>query len=216
MTSYRLHCFALSGSAYKVALYLNCAGLKWEAVPVDFLKGQTRDPKWRDEINDMGEAPVLEADGKRYSQSGAILSWLAETTVKFVPNGADERYDALRWILFDNHKFTSYFATHRFLNSIAPQAPDPAVLGFLKTRVDAAFAIVEKHLATRKFMLGAKPTIADFSLIGYMYYPSEETGYDLAKSHPAIYAWTQRMRFLPGWKGPYELMPGVRPELRKG
>jgi len=188
----------------------------WELVPVAFFKGATREEGWRASVNEMGEVPVLEHRGERLTQSGVILDYLSTVLGTFGGRGEAESREIWRWILFDNHKFTSYFATHRFLNSIAPQAPDPAVLGFLKTRVDAAFAIVEKHLATRKFMLGAKPTIADFSLIGYMYYPSEETGYDLAKSHPAIYAWTQRMRFLPGWKGPYELMPGVRPELRKG
>jgi glutathione S-transferase len=215
MSTYRLHCFSLSGNAYKVALYLNCAGLAWEPVPVEFLRGQTREAAWRDAVNQMGEAPVLEVDGRQLSQSGAILSWLAEATGKFAPANANERYEALRWILFDNHKFTSYFATHRFLLSIAPQPPDPSVLAFLRARTDAAFGIVEKHLADRKFLIGPKPTIADFSLIGYMYYPVEETGYDLAKTHPAIYAWSQRMRFLPGWKGPYDLMPGGRPQLRK-
>jgi glutathione S-transferase len=35
----------------------------------------------------MGEVPVLEVDGKRMSQSGAILLWLAETTGKFAPTG---------------------------------------------------------------------------------------------------------------------------------
>jgi glutathione S-transferase len=43
-----------------------------------------------------------------------------------------------------------------------------------------------------------------------VYYPVEEHGYDWAKSHPNIHAWTERMRALAGWKGPYELMPGER------
>jgi glutathione S-transferase len=53
-------------------------------------------------------------------------------TDKFAPETDDERNEALRWILFDNHKFTSYFATYRFMKSLAPQAPDPAVMAFLK------------------------------------------------------------------------------------
>jgi glutathione S-transferase len=213
--TYRLHCFSLSGNAYKVALYLNCAGLPWEAVHVQFMDGQTRDPAWRSATNPMGEAPVLEAGEKRLSQSGAILTYLAETTGHFAPATPDERYEALRWILFDNHKFTSYFATYRFLRALAPTAPAPGVLEFLKGRVDGAFAIVDKHLASNTFILGAKPTIADFSLIGYMYYPPEETGYDVQVSHPNIHAWTERMKALPGWKGPYDLMPGGRPNVVK-
>jgi glutathione S-transferase len=34
MAQYKLHCVGASGNAYKVALYLNCAGLDWEPVGV--------------------------------------------------------------------------------------------------------------------------------------------------------------------------------------
>ena len=210
MAQYKLHCFCQSGNSYKVALYLSCAGLDWEPVFVDFFKGATRAPEWRQGLNAMGEAPVLEHGGRRLAQSGAILTWLAEKTGKFAPAGDDARLEALRWILFDNHKFTSYFATYRFLHALAPQAPDASVLTFLKARFDAAAAIVDKHLAGSKFMVGDRPTIADFSVAGYVFYPVEEHGYDWAKSHPNIHAWKERIRALPGWKGPYDLMPGER------
>ena len=210
MARYKLHCFCQSGNSYKPALYLNCAGLDWEPVLVEFFKGATREAKWRESVNEMGEAPVLEAEGQKLSQSGVILTHLAQTTGKFAPKDEAERLEALRWMLFDNHKFTSYLATYRFLKAFAQPAPDANVLAFLKGRFDAAAAIVDKHLAKSKFMVGDKPTTADFSLAGYVYYPVEEHGYDWAKTHPNIHAWTERLRALPGWKGPYELMPGER------
>ena len=215
MTQYRLHCVGGSGNAYKVALYLNCAGLDWEPVGVDFAGGQTRDASWRADANAMGEVPVLEMDGRRMSQSGAILIWLAETTGKFAPAGADERFEALRWILFDNHKFTANYAMHRFQNSLTPEPVHPAILSFLRARVESSFAIVEKHLTDRPFVLGERPTIADFSMAGYVYYPPEETGFDIAADFPALHAWRQRLAVLPGWKPPYELMPvGRSPPVR--
>jgi glutathione S-transferase len=210
MPEYKLHCFCQSGNSYKPALYLNCAGLDWEPVFVDYMNGATRDAKWRESVNEMGEAPVLEHMGRKLSQSGVILTYLAEKTGKFAPASEDQKLEALRWMLFDNHKFTSYLATYRFLKAFLPQAPDPNVVAFLKGRFDAAAAIVDKHLAGSKFMAGDVPTIADFSVAGYVYYPTEEHGYDWAKTHPHIHAWTDRMRALPGWKGPYELMPGQR------
>ncbi|WP_204314483.1 glutathione S-transferase family protein, partial [Klebsiella aerogenes] len=70
--------------------------------------------------------------------------------------------------------------------SLAGKPADPAVLGFLRSRIDAALAIVEAHLAERPFIVGGRPTIADLSLAGYMFYPIAETGYDLAASHPHI------------------------------
>jgi glutathione S-transferase len=153
---------------------------------------------------------VLDIGPKKLTQSGAILIYLAELTDKFAPENDDERNEVLRWILFDNHKFTSYFATYRFMKAFAPQDPDPAVMAFLKGRFDAAAGIVDKHLGQSKFMVGDRPTIADFSLCGYMFFPVEEHGYDWAKSHPNIHAWTQRLKALPGWKDPYELLPGER------
>ena len=71
MAQYRLHCFCQSGNSYKAALYLNCAGLDWEPVFVDFFKGATRDAKWRESVNEMGEAPVLEIGAARSSASRA-------------------------------------------------------------------------------------------------------------------------------------------------
>jgi glutathione S-transferase len=210
MAQYKLHCFCQSGNSYKVALYLACAGLDWEPVFVDFMHGATRDPKWRESVNEMGEAPVLETATGKLSQSGAILVQLAERTGKFAPQNEAEYTEALRWILFDNHKFTSYLASYRFLKSFAPQAADPSVLAFLKARFDAAARILDKHLAHAKFAIAERPTIADFSLAGYVFYPLEEHGYDWASTHPNIHAWSERVRAFPGWKDPYQLMPGER------
>jgi len=214
MAYYKLHCIGASGNSYKLALYLNCAGLDWEPVGVDFAGGQTRDANWRADTNAMGEVPVLEVNGQRMSQSGAILIWLAETTGKFAP-GTDERFEALRWILFDNHKFTNNYAMHRFQNSLTAEPVHPAILAFLRSRVEASYSIVDKHLMDRPFVLGDRPTIVDFSMAGYVYYSPEETGFDIAADYPALDAWRQRLAALPGWKPPYELMPvGSSPPVR--
>jgi glutathione S-transferase len=205
--AYRLHCVGASGNSFKVALFLNCAGLDWEPVGVNFAGGQTRDAAWRATINGMGEVPVLEFDGRRMSQSGAILTWLAETHGVFGPAGAEERFETLRWLLFDNHKFTGSFAAHRILHSMMPEPAHPTVLAYMRSRVESAFSIVDNHLADRRFMLGDRPTIVDFSLAGYVYYPTVETGFDLAATFPALNTWRERLALLPGWKPPYELMP---------
>lgn len=214
MAEYRLHCFAQSGNAYKPALMLALAGADWEPIFVDFFKGQTRDPAWREDLNAMGEAPVLEHKGKRLTQSGAILTYLSRRLGVFGHADEDEEMEILRWILFDNHKFTSYFATHRFMFSLMGKPADPAVLSFLHGRVASALGVVEKHLATRRFLVGDTPTIADLSLLGYMYYPPAESGFDLAASHPAIHTWRERFKAMPGWRHPYDLMPGAPPDWR--
>src|SRR5688572_29442112 len=108
VAEYRLHCFAQSGNAYKAALMLALTGADWEPVWLDFFNGAARNPDWREAVNDMGEAPVLEHGDRRLSQSGVILTYLSRRFGKFGPESEDEELEILRWMLFDNHKFTSY------------------------------------------------------------------------------------------------------------
>ena len=203
MAEYRLYCAGVSGNAYKAALMLNLSGCDWEPVAVDFLAGATRQDSFRQEVNELGEIPVLEHGPRRLTQSGAILTYLAEKTGRFGGRDEEERFEILRWILFDNHKFTSYFATLRFLVGIQKSGEGP-VTEFLRGRAQTAFGIVEKHLAERQFIIGDRPTIADISMVGYLY-STEETGLDRAP-YPNIIGWAKRIAALPGWAPPYDLM----------
>lgn len=207
---YRLHGFCQSGPTFKVAFLLRALGQPWEPVFVDFMTGVTRTEPWREQTNPMGEAPVLEDGTRRLTQSGVILGYLAKKHGAYEGATEDDRLEVLRWLFFDNHKFTSYFATYRFLKAFGPAAPDPAVMAWLRARMDAAFAIVDKHLAGRAWMVGGAATIADFSLCGYLFYPPEESGYEVAGRYPHIEAWLARLRGLPGWASPYDVLPGAR------
>ena len=157
MTVYRLHCFGQSGNAYKVAVLLQALRQPWTPVHVtfaDFAAGLTRTDAWRQERNAMGEVPVLESGSESLTQSAAILLWLASKHGEYGGDSERDRQEVLRWLFFDNHKFTSYFATLRFMKSFGPATPDPAVMKFLSSRIDNAFGIVEKHLSTREYLVG--------------------------------------------------------------
>ena len=203
MAEYRLYCSGVSGNSYKAALMLSLCSCDWEPVVIDYLGGATRQEAWRQDVNELGEIPVLAHGARRLSQSGVILTYLAERTGRFGGRDEDEKLEILRWILFDNHKFTSYFATLRFLVGIQKTGESP-VTEFLRTRAQTAFGLVERHLAGREFMLGDRPTIADISMVGYLYY-TEETGLDRAP-YPNITGWAKRIAALPGWAPPYDLM----------
>ena len=208
MPDYQLYCFAQSGNAYRAALMLNLIGADWEPVFVDFFgKGVQRTPEFREQINEMGEAPVLVHGKKKLTQSGVILTYLAEKSGKFLPQGDDERLEAMRWILLDNQKVNGFLGPYRFLKNWAPQ-PNPGAMEFLKSRVQNNLGIVDKRLTKAPFLLGERPTIADVSLAGYSFYPAEEFGFEIAEGRPGIAAWRERIRALPGWAHPYDLMPG--------
>ena len=209
MPEYELHCFAQSGNAYRAALMLNLIGADWAPVFVDFfVKGEQRTPDYRANINEMGEAPVLVHGDKKLTQSGVILTYLAERSGQYRPEGEDERLEALRWIIFDNQKVNGFLGPYRFLRVFAKPPGDPKVLAFLKGRADSALAIFDKRLSRGPYVLGAMPTIADISLSSYLYYPADEFGFDIATQHKNIGAWLDRMKALPGWAHPYDLMPG--------
>jgi glutathione S-transferase len=209
MAEYQLYCFAQSGNAYRAALMLNLIGAAWEPLYVDFFaKGATRTPEYRSSVNEMGEVPVLVHGDKKLSQSGVILTYLAERSKKFLPRNEDDRLEALRWIIFDNQKVNGYLGPFRFLRIFAKPAGHPVVLEFLKGRIDNSLAILDKRLDGRRYLIGSEPTIADLSLVAYLYYPAEEFGFDIASQHKNIAAWLDRIKALPGWAHPYDLMPG--------
>ena len=209
MSDYQLYCFAQSGNAYRAALMLNLIGTDWEPVWVDFFgAGVQRQPGYREGVNEMGEVPVLVDGDRKLTQSGVILTYLARKSGQFQPQGEDEELEALRWIIFDNQKVNGFLGPYRFLKNFAKPAGDPAVMAFMKGRIDGALGIVNKRLTKVPFLVGDKPTIADISLAGYLYYPAEEFGFDIASEHPAIGAWLERIKALPGWGHPYDLMPG--------
>ncbi len=203
MAEFELYCFGESGNSYKAALMMTLSALDWAPRRVAFMDGETRGAAFRSEVNEMGECPTLAHRGRLLSQSGAILDYLVQRSGRFGWSNDDERREVLRWLLFDNHKFTSYIATHRFMTHFMKQ--DNEVTRFFKARADGALKIVDKHLAGREWIALERPTIADLSMAGYMYYDGE-LGFDFADL-PAIAAWRERIRKLPGWRGPYELMP---------
>ena len=205
MAEYTLYCFAQSGNAYKAALMLALCRADWTPRHVDFFNGETRTPEYRTNVNEMGEVPVLEHRGRRLSQSGVILEYLSGALGLLRARNDDERREILCWLLWDNHKLTSYIATLRFLVHFQKTGETP-VTEFLRGRVKTSLAILDKHLSQQAFAVGDRLTIADLSMCGYLFWP-EEFGADWTE-YPNIAVWLARIRSEPGWVHPYELMPG--------
>jgi len=202
----KLYCFGESGNAYKCALALTFADMDWEPVYVDFFNGEARSPAFK-AINEMGEVPVLIDGDTTLTQSGVILDYISSKTGKLGGRSAAERREVLRWMFWDNHKLSTQIGTTRFLSNFLPEAKRPeGVIPFLQGRLKAAYKVLEDHLTAQKWIVGDGLTIADLSCCGYLYYP-EPYGFDRA-DWPHISAWLDRIAATPGWKHPYELMPG--------
>ena len=199
----KLYCFGESGNAYKAALTMTLAGYDWEPVWVDFFHGASRSPDFL-AINEMGEAPVFTEGDLTLTQSCVIQLHVAEKTGKFLDG---ERNEILRWLFWDGQKGSGQQGALRFLMNFVPEDKRPAeAIKWLSGRVMTALGVLDRHLEGRNWVAGDAPTLADLACCGYLYYP-EPWGFD-RKALPHIDRWLDRIAALPGWKHPYDLMPG--------
>ena len=110
-------------------------------------------------------------------------------------------------MLWDNHKLSSVAGMTRFLMNFLPEDKRPKeVIGFMQGRLQRRLRHPERHLEGRDWIVGDGLTNADLSCCGYLYYP-EPFGFVRA-DWPNIDAWLTRLSNTPGWKAPYDLMPG--------
>ncbi|MEM8749821.1 MAG: glutathione S-transferase [Pseudomonadota bacterium] len=206
MADYTLHCFLQSGNAYKPALMLQLAGADWDAAFVDFMNGAHKSPEFR-AINEMGEVPVLidHTQGDAViTQSGVMLWHLADRFDQFAARNAEEHREVLRWILFDNHKFTGSLSVFRFMHHFMKQGDSPEAQ-FMKGRMIQAFKTVDRRLQSRDWIAADRATIADISLAGYCFWPDHyETDWN---DYPGIKAWLERIENLPNYATPEQILP---------
>lgn len=202
----KLYCFGESGNAYKAALTMELAEADWEPVFVDYFNGEARGPEFR-ALNPMGEVPVMVDGDLILSQSGAIQDYVASKSGKLGGRSANMRREIMRWILWDNHKLSSQAGSLRFQMNFLPESKRiPEVIAFMESRLKSAYKILNDELADKNWLVSGEITMADIACCGYLYYP-EPFGFD-RKEWPHIDAWLDRIAATPGWKHPYDLMPG--------
>lgn len=199
----QLYCFGESGNCYKAALTMTLAGYDWQPVWLDFFHGAARTPDFM-ALNEMAEAPVLVDGDLTLTQSCVIQLHIAEKTGKLL-NG--DRSEILRWLFWDGQKGSGQQGPLRFLMNFLPDEKRPReTIHWLSGRVLTALGTLDRHLAGRDWIVGQEPTIADTACCGYLYYP-EPFGF-ARTDFPNVSRWLDRIAALPGWKHPYDLMPG--------
>ena len=170
--------------------------------------GGSRTDAYREQ-NVMAEAPLLVDGDFSLSQSGAIQQYITDKTSKF-GGEAGEKYEVLRWVLWDNHKLSSQAGMTRFLMNFLPEDKRPdQVIKFNQGRLAAAYNTLNTHLEGRDWVVGRDVTNADLSCCSYLYY-SEPFGFNRT-DFPNIDRWLGNISALGGWKHPYDLMPRAFP-----
>jgi len=203
----KLYCFGESGHSYKAALALQLAEIDWTPIFVDFFNGETRSDQYRNQVNEMGEAPVLVDGDIKLTQSGVIQNYLYNKTGKHGGKDEAEKLEILRWILWDNHKLSSFAGNTRFLMNFFPKDKRPQpVIDFNLARLRSSYGILENALTDKDFLVGNNISHADMTCCAYLYYP-EPFGFE-RDDWPNIDRWLENISTIPGWQHPYDLMPG--------
>jgi glutathione S-transferase len=192
----RLHDFLFSGNGYKVRLALRALGLPFEYVEVDILRGESRTAAFLAKTP-FGQVPVLELDDGRFlRESGAILVYLSQGT-RLLPDDRFLRARVLEWMGFEQTHVDGVISRARFRRrypDAVPTRPEEFVAWYTEGR--EALSVLERHLASRAFLVDERFTIADIALYAYTHC-ADEGGFDLAP-YPALGAWFDRVRAQPG------------------
>jgi glutathione S-transferase len=189
----RLYDYSASANCYKARLLLALLGRDYERVPVDIFAGDTLTDAYG-ALNPARETPVLELDdGTVVTQSSAIVWLLAEGT-PYLPGDPVQRAQVVQWLCFEQERVMGGIGAARF-RIITGRAPERVTRLLALGR--GALEILDGHLAARDWLVGETCTIADLANFAYAH-TAEDAGLPLAE-HPAVSAWLDRIRALPGF-----------------
>jgi glutathione S-transferase len=196
----KLYDLELSGNCYKVRLLAALLGVPLEIVSVDFLGGAHKTPPLI-ELNAFGELPVFEDGGLVLRDSQAILVYMARKWggESWLPTDAAGLALVTAWLMVAENEIA------RGPNDARLHGKFGYDLDIDRARSSAAhiLGLMESHLARRDWLALDRVTIADVACMPYVAL-GHEGGVPL-DGYPAVSAWVQRVKALPGFVG----MPGM-------
>ncbi|WP_423604321.1 glutathione S-transferase family protein [Sphingomonas sp. MS122] len=195
-----LHEYAASGNCYKIRLAAALTGKPIERREYDILKGETRTEAFLSNVNANGRIPVLQ-DGDRFlPESNAAAFYVADGSA-LIPADPFDRADMLRWMFWEQYNHEPNIATVRFWLSLVGEHNlsdlQRAMLPGKRAGGEAALKLMDAHLATRDWLVGDRPSVADICLYAYTHV-AEEGGFSLSP-WPAVRAWIARVEGQEGY-----------------
>jgi GST-like protein len=152
----------------KVALFLEEAGIPYEAIPVDTRKGDQHKPDYL-AINPNAKVPAIVDGDVTVFDSNAILLYLAEKTGRFLPPKSDKaRGELLSWLMFVASGVGPFSGQSVHFRNYAPDK-DKHEYAVNRYAFEAQrhYKIIDERLASRKYVLGDTYTIVDMAVWGW-------------------------------------------------
>ena len=158
--------YNMAPNPIKVALFLEEAGLDYEAVPVDSRKGEQHAEAYR-AVNPNGKVPAIVDGDVTVFDSNAILLYLAEKTGKFLPApGGRARGEMLSWLMFVATGIGPYSGQAVHFRHFAPKSQDYAHQRY-RFEAERHWGILDARLARQPYVLGDTYTIVDMAAWGW-------------------------------------------------
>ena len=209
-----LYCHHESGHSYKVALALTLIGIPFEQRPVDLNLPRDQRPEEFRRASMFGEVPVLiDEDGLAVCQSNAILDHLARRYRKLDGTTPAAQTRVREWLAWEANRLAMSLPHLRFSRAFTPAGE--VLEAYWTQRMHADLDRLDRALRDEEFLAGDAATIADLSCCGYLYW-ADQAALDL-DPWPAVGAWLGRIRSLPRWQAPYDLLEArypIRPGTR--
>ena len=190
-----------SSSSYKPMLFLALSGLPFSFRTVNLKIGKQNEPEHLAR-NRYGKVPVLEHRGLTIVQSNVVLSYLASTTGVFEGKTEQDRWTAREWLDWEADQISNVAKVRHYSRF---RQVDPAVMDYFRPLAEAAIGFVDKSLQGREWLVGDAPTIADIGCWGRMVF-MHEGGLDISR-WPNVLAWSNRLKAMPRFALPYDLIP---------
>jgi len=199
-----------SSSSYKPILFLALAQLPFSFRTVNLKTGAQHLPAHL-AINRYAQVPVLRHRGLTIVQSNVILDYLARVTGRFEGRTEQERWQAREWLSWEADAITNVARVRHFSRF---RSVDPAVMAHFRPLAEGALGFIDKALEEHPWLVGDACTIADIGCWGRMVFMAEG-GIDITR-WPRLEAWSQRLKAMPGFQLPYDLIPKKDTEIAPG
>jgi GST-like protein len=188
--------FNTSPNPAKVALFLEEAGLPYEAIPIDTRMGEQFSAEFV-ALNPNAKVPVIVDCDVTVFDSTAILLYLSEKTGQYLSDsGAQARGELLSWLMFVASGIGPYSGQAVHFRHYAPTDQQYACDRY-QYEARRHYSILDARLVSRPFLLGERYTIVDMAAWGWARVIPFVLGDSAWSTMPHLQRWFERISARP-------------------
>lgn len=200
-------------NGHKITMYLEETGLEYNVRPVNIGKGEQFEAAFL-AISPNNKMPAIvdhapTGGGKPINvfESGAILLYLAGKTGLLIPKDLRGQVEALEWLMWQMAGLGPMLGQNHHFSTYAPEKIPYAIDRYVK-ETSRLYAVLNKRLAGRDFILGKHYSIADIAC--YPWIIPDRQGQDMGE-FPNLRRWHAAIRARPATVRAYEIAKEINP-----